>query len=146
VKHFIIKPYSRTTMLEKLREIGQAVESPSLVEETAFVCRRLGIDPNTYREMVESLLADAAECAALLRQPAEPAEQAKLVIRVRGIKGSCLSLGLPKLAEKFRRVTELFELERTRAPDPAPAAPAAMLVDGLESELRKQGERLKVPA
>jgi len=146
VKHFIIKPYSRTLMIEKLQEIGQTLESPSLVEETAFVCRRLGIDPATYREMVESLLADAAECAARLREPAAPAEQDKLVIRVRGIKGSCLSLGLPKLAEKFRRVTELFELERAKTSDPAPAAPAALLAEGLETELRKQTERLKVPA
>jgi len=147
VTHFVVKPYSRTLMRDKLEQIRAAIEGAPEAEEPAFVCRRLGIDADTHREMIESLLADAHECAELLRaNPDLPALQ-KLLMRLRGIKGSCLTLGMPQVAEQFRLLKDLIDAHvADPAAMPYPEAKIAALLAELDARLAQAAARIKTPA
>jgi two-component system chemotaxis response regulator CheY len=147
VSHFVVKPYSRTVMRDKLEQIRALIEGAPLPEEPAIVCRRLGIDADTHREMIDSLLADAHECCEALRTvPAAPALE-KLLIRLRGIKGSCLTLGMPQVAELFRALKELLDAHvGASETESYPEAKMSALLVELERDLAQIAARQKTPA
>jgi CheY-like chemotaxis protein len=108
VTHYVVKPYSRALMSEKLRQIKAALPprpvapSPAelgVIEAKEAVCQRLGIDSDTYREMVGSMLEETTDWAWDVRASTGRDAIEKAFIRGRGIRGSCLSIGLTRAAK-----------------------------------------------
>ena len=67
VTHYVIKPYSRAVMLEKLRRIRESITGVPELESVEIVCQRLGIDPETHREMLDSVIEDGASWSKAAR-------------------------------------------------------------------------------
>lgn len=146
ITHFVVKPYSRAVMLDKLRQIrGQLADAFSL-EPSDAVCKRLGIDADLHREMVGSVVEEATDWARQLRSAAARTEFEKLFIRGRGIKGSCLSIGVRGAAQKLDPVATLLQhfLEAPEVPPhPFPREQMEGMLVELEREVHNVRQRLK---
>ena len=147
VVHYVLKPYSRTLMLDKIRQIGQGLAEQNVLDQPEFVCRRLGIEPDMHRVMLAALVEDVEQWSAQLRASHEPAELQELFIRGRGIKGSCLSLGARRTPQYFNAVETALQ-SFLKAPAEADLAQIKLgsLLDDLDREIHLVGDRIKVPA
>jgi DNA-binding response OmpR family regulator len=101
VAHYVIKPYSRAVMLEKLRRIRENITGISELESSEIVCQRLGIDPETHREMMSSVIEDGQSWSKSTREARDKLAFQAMFVRARGLKGSCLSMGAKGLATKL---------------------------------------------
>ena len=116
-------------MLDKLWQVQATLGNINPLEDSSMVCQRLGIDVDMHRAMLKALLDDIAGWSAQLRASAGLAELDKLFIRGRGIKGSCLSLGAPRIARHLATIddpagslqAELEPLPAYTLPGPAEA-------------------------
>jgi CheY-like chemotaxis protein len=149
VSHYVIKPYSRAVMMEKLRRIREAVGSISELESIQIVCQRLGIDADTHREMLDSVIEDGVSWSKATREARDQPTFQGLFVRARGLKGSCLSMGAKGLAAKLEVVETAVQalLDRTEQPYPDAALEqlAALLTD-FDREMEAVRHRAKVPA
>ncbi|HZZ59308.1 MAG TPA: response regulator [Opitutaceae bacterium] len=151
VTHYVVKPYSRALMHEKLRQIRAMVpprNETGVLEPTEVVCRRLGIDPDSYREMVGSMIEETAAWARDLRASTGHEAVEKAFIRGRGLRGSCLSIGLKRAAlliDSLEKPLESF----LAAADSATAALPQPIIENLLAELDAEGQvirsKLKLP-
>jgi DNA-binding response OmpR family regulator len=121
VNYYITKPYSRSTILEKLRHIRPRLSEEDVFESEPVVCRRLGIDRETYRVMLKALVTDANKWCADLALAASPQDAQKLFIRGQGIKGSCLNLGAQPTAEQIAELEEAIRQSLAAAGQPPQA-------------------------
>lgn len=110
VGHYVLKPYSRTVMLEKLRQIRAARQDDDAtpMEAASAVCSRLGIDADFHREMIGTVLEEANGFARDLR--AGGGEYPKLFIRARGLSGSCLTFGLKSAAGRLDQIETVLQV------------------------------------
>ncbi|MGH7997442.1 MAG: response regulator [Opitutaceae bacterium] len=143
VAHYVLKPYSRSGMLEKLRQIRAAKQDDSCgaIEEPALVCRRLGIDSGFHREMVSTVLEEAL---GFLRElHADQPDFSKLFIRARGLNGSCLTFGLRRAAQKLAQIEGLLQ-SLSASPENAATARTGLLapIDELDRDLAQIREWL----
>ena len=146
VTHYVVKPYSKTLMVEKLRQIKASLGDSGLLEPSAIVCKRLGIDVETHRIMLESLVEDVSEWCQRLRAAADRSVVQKLFIRGRGTKGSCLSLGARSIAEVFNEIESALQTYLADAAAPLPQAAIEPSITNLEQEMVKVGDKIKVLA
>jgi two-component system chemotaxis response regulator CheY len=147
VSHYVIKPYSRTLMLDKLGQIGRGLVDDDVLESPEVVCRRLGIEADMHRVMLAALVEDVEEWSGLLRGTADPAEVQQLFLRGRGIRGSCLSLGARR-APQYLNAIETVLQAFLAAPSEGefPQAKMTVLLDDLDREIHLVGDRVKAPA
>lgn len=120
VAHYIIKPYSRAVMLEKLRQISAAAkqqEDVDPLESPEAVCKRLGIDMEFHREMLGNALREGEGFSADLHSTAPDLEN--LFMRARGLKGSCLTFGIKAAAKRLDQIETLLQ-KATTAPESVP--------------------------
>lgn len=129
VSGYIVKPYTRERVLERIQRIGAGQAGP--LGNTAEVCRRLGIDLETHRALLQATLADIREWIGRLRSGPSPAELEKLLVRASGLKGACLSLGASIAAQRLGRIQSALDQGA---------------LDGLEHEIARIGGTLGVPA
>jgi two-component system chemotaxis response regulator CheY len=106
VNGYIVKPYTRHRVMDQLLRIeasqaGPAPSAPGQLEDEAVICERLGIDAETRRTLLQSMLGDLREWLAQLRAHADGAGRAPLVLRAAGFKGACLSLGAARAAQQL---------------------------------------------
>jgi len=135
VTHYVLKPYSRALMLDKLRQIRAGLGKIDALEDSGVVCKRLGIELDMYRPMLKSLLDDITGWTAQIRAATEPGGVRTLFIRGRGIKGSCLSLGVPRIARHLNAIETALQ-EYLAGPSAAfPPAALAALLDELDREI-----------
>lgn len=149
VTHYVVKPYSRTVMLEKLRQIRSELPNGEILERPDSACKRLGIEADMFRAMIESLLGDVGEWRERLKKPVPAIEAQKLFIRGRGFEGSCLSLGARRAARQFKSVETVIQNYLGQSGGPSePLAPAATtaVLETLDQELQLVAEHLKAPA
>lgn len=147
VTHYVVKPYSRAVMLDKLRRIRESVTGISDLEAVETVCQRLGIDPETHREMLGSVLEDGISWSKASREANDKTAFEGLWVRARGLKGSCLSMGARGLAGKLEAVEGAIQgiVELTEQPYPEIVREqlAALLSDfDREMELVRQRAKL----
>jgi two-component system chemotaxis response regulator CheY len=143
VSGYIVKPYTRSRVVEKLAQIeGGASANPAepsvgTLEESAVVCQRLGIDADTHRALLQAMLGDMREWTARLRNAPAAPELEKLLMQANGLKGASLSLGAMRAAQL---------LEKIQSPSPAPVENRGAALDALEKEIVLLDGRLGVPS
>ena len=107
VNGYLVKPYTRLRVVEQLQRIeasqpaSPAVSSPGKLEEDAVVCERLGIDAETRRTLLHSMVGDMQEWLTQIKDRPDGTKRAPLVLRAAGFKGACLSLGAVRAAEQL---------------------------------------------
>jgi len=137
VSGYIVKPFARNRVLEKLAQIKAEIRSEPAgsLEEISGVCQRLGIDSETHRTLLQAMLGDLREWTAQLRANPTAPELEKLLVRANGLKGACLSLGAVRAAQHLVGLQSALPLS---ADKPA--------LESLEREIAVLGEQLGVPA
>jgi DNA-binding response OmpR family regulator len=149
VSHYVVKPYSRAVMLEKLRRIREGITGISELEAAEIVCQRLGIDLDTHREMLGSVIEDGVSWSKATREARDKTAFQGLFVRTRGLKGSCLSMGAKGLATKLEAaeaaIQGLLDLTESPYPEMALEQLAALLTD-FDREMETVRHRGKVAA
>lgn len=110
VAHYIVKPYTKDVVLDKLRIVQEEIARQGL-EDRETVLTRLGMDAETYRALVERLLQEVLQWLQLTRYTSDLVKFTKLVERAAGLRGACVTFGLTSL------VARLEEVEFTVAAD-----------------------------
>lgn len=141
VTHYVIKPYSRALMHEKLRQIRAMLpprDEVGVHEPIEVVCRRLGIDADSFREIVTSTLDEINAWAADLRTASGAEAVEKCFIRGRGLRGSCLTIGLKRAAQMMDGVEKPLQASLA-ASDPATATLPKEAIEQQLAELEAEG-------
>ncbi len=148
VAHFIGKPYSRLVMREKLLQVAAGLKKATPKEDSARVCERLGIGPEIYAQMVESLLADAGEVLASVRNPTDDAGAKAVSSRIPGLVGSFLNFELSALSGKFQALKKILDERGAGAASPEAGADAELIscLDDIGALIKQAAERLKPAA
>lgn len=142
VTHYVVKPYSRAVMLEKLRRIRESLVDASEMEAVEVVCQRLGIDAGTHKEMLGSVIEDSALWVRDARATKERDGVQALFVRGRGLKGSCLSMGAKGLAGRMETVETALQ---SVLDQPGPPYPEISLehLESLLVEVERQMETVR---
>jgi CheY-like chemotaxis protein len=107
VNGYIVKPYTRSRVVDQLQRIeaaqpaAPAPSAPGQLEDDAVVCGRLGIDAETRRTLLQSMLNEMLEWLGQIREQPDVTQRAPLVLRAAGFKGACLSLGAGRAAQQL---------------------------------------------
>lgn len=133
VNQYIVKPYTRANVVEKIHLIHANATGTRSIEDGSIVCARLGVDSETYQMLMESLAQDAAEWLELLLSTRSLAGQQMLLVRLNGLKGSALSLGARTMAAQLRTAEET--LEKTGAKEQEKFGPTDNLVGAIKEEI-----------
>ena len=113
VSQYIVKPYTRASVVEKLHLVRANANAMKSIEESGVVCARLGVDTETYRTLLESVVQDVTAWVELQTTRSLAGQQA-LLVQLNGLKGSALSLGARALAAQLRSVEEVLEATDSR--------------------------------
>lgn len=125
VNHYIVKPYTRSLVLDKLRLVAAELATHIAVEDAATVADRLGVDQSTVAELVAGLVAEVRAWVDRARFGRQPADFEQLAVAVNGLKGAALNLGLRALGQELG-LAETVLLERFAAAARTPFPPSAL--------------------
>lgn len=140
VTHYIIKPYNREFVLEKLRAVAATLPNSDTVEDRAIVAQRLGVTVAEVRELIDKLLANVRAFVAKAEKASDAAEFAALSVSANGFRGASANLGLQGLGRELESLEKTYgknfaSPQRTQSPiTPAEAANAVLR---LKAELAK---------
>jgi CheY-like chemotaxis protein len=143
VTQYIVKPYTRANVVEKIHLVHSNISGHRSLEDASVVCARLGVDSETYRMLLGSLVEDATEWTELLQTTRSLAGQQSLLVRLNGLKGSALSLGARGLAAQLRVAEET--LDKTEAKDREKFGPPDNLAAEVKHEIEVLQKHLEVP-
>jgi two-component system chemotaxis response regulator CheY len=149
VSHYIVKPYTKAIVLEKVHLVERALSTEDALEDRTIICERLGVDAETCQTLLDSLVADVQDWLANARRAPSPNELQKLAVRANGLKGACLSLGAPRLAHQLREVETVFTVpEKQGLPDSFAPTQSELIeqLDALEKEITRVVEQLHPPS
>jgi CheY-like chemotaxis protein len=133
VNQYIVKPYTRANVVEKIHLVHANATGTRSIEDASIVCARLGVDSETYQMLMENLAQDAAEWLELLLSTRSLAGQQMLLVRLNGLKGSALSLGARTMAAQLRTAEET--LEKAEAKEQEKFGPTDNLVAAIKGEI-----------
>jgi CheY-like chemotaxis protein len=111
VSHYIIKPYGKSVVLEKLHLVQAELAGGPATEDAQTVADRLGLDPAVLNGLVSALLPDIESWLAVARRVRHPVEFQRLAVSANGLKGGCLNLGLCGLAHRLDTLEAIFAHE-----------------------------------
>ncbi|HTZ21399.1 MAG TPA: response regulator [Opitutaceae bacterium] len=149
VNHYIVKPYTRAIVLEKVHLVERELTTQDALEDRTVICERLGVDAETCRTLLESLVADVQDWLANARRAPSPNELQKLAVRANGLKGACLSLGALRIAHQLREVeTAVTTPTKLGLPDSFAPTQSELIeqLDALDREIGRVVEQLHPPA
>ena len=104
--YYILKPYARATVLEQVRKWGESSGTNRSLESSEEVCRRLGIDADTYVDMINSFVAELRQLSTRLPFLIAQMDFAGAVHALDGPKIAAQTLGahrISSLAEELTR-------------------------------------------
>lgn len=145
VRHYLVKPYSRDAVLEKIRSTAAEKAARTAADPTVEVAQRLGLAPAAVTQLVTALHAKVAAWVTSARQAQTPQEFTLLTINANGFRGACANLGLRTLSQEL----ELVEAKFTRDfcehhGDMLPPSPLEIAEElkGVEAELGRIAARM----
>jgi two-component system, chemotaxis family, chemotaxis protein CheY len=145
VEHFIVKPYSRAVILEKLNLLASNREETASLEQTAVVCARLGLEEATYRRLLGQLLQDVSvwvsEAVPRARQ-----DIGAVILAANGLRGAALGLGARGLARAFLDAeARLREVEEITARINLALLPSEVdqVAQGVAAEFKRLRQRIE---
>jgi len=148
VNHYIVKPYTKSIVLDKVHLVERDLVTRDGLEDRTVICERLGVDAETCRTLLESLVADVQDWLANARRAPGPTELHKLAVRANGLKGACLSLGAPRLAHQLSEVETVFTAPaKLGLPDSFAPTQSELIeqLDALDKEIGRVVEELRPP-
>lgn len=136
VSNFLVKPLTRTTVLEKVWQICRpaAVGLPVL-RDLGTARQRLEIDRDTHRELLAHFVRVADMWAADARRATEYSRVRALAIRATNLKQQFGSLGAAALTGRFLEAEEALSSYRTK--------PLANDLPGCVRKAQQLGERVQ---
>jgi CheY-like chemotaxis protein len=103
VSHYIVKPYTKSVVLDKLKTV-QAELARQGLEDRSSILDRLGTDEETYRVLVSALVTEIQRWLKLTRYTSDLSKFVKLAGRAPGLRGACNVLGLTSLVKRLDEV------------------------------------------
>jgi CheY-like chemotaxis protein len=107
VNHFIVKPYTREFVLEKLRLVA-AANSNASVEDRAVVAQRLGMTEADIRDLTHRLLRDVRAVVTNASASLQPDEFTALAVNANGLRGASFNLGFRNLGQLLEKLEQTF--------------------------------------
>ena len=101
VNYYIVKPYNEALVLDQVRKVKQAVLCGEIHQNEQEVCTRLGIDGNSYRELMEHLAKDLTELVKKVEDALALRDLKQAALLVNSIKGAATNLGATPLVEEL---------------------------------------------
>lgn len=108
VSHYIVKPYTKALILEKLHLVAADLAAHSVAEDPVKVAQRLGVDPAALAHLEAALVTEIRHWLDRARQTRLPGAFRELAVGANGLKGAALSLGLRALSTELNRVEATF--------------------------------------
>lgn len=149
VNHYIVKPFTKAVVTEKLNLVASELAARTAIEDVAVVADRLGVDAPTVTELTVNLCKEVRQMLDQARHESQPAVFRKLGVAANGLNGAALSLGLRNLSLELKHIEEAFvEKFAAEARIQFPASPAeiAIEVDAVEAQLAKIDTHLQTIA
>ncbi len=118
VLHYIVKPYVRNLILEKIRLAESELAAQESLEDSSIVCERLGLDSGAYNKLLRTFLDELRNWLAFARTCDSVRDCNQLAISVNGFRGTALTLGTAGLARVLSDIEALLAQpldEKTRA-------------------------------
>ncbi len=108
VSQYVVKPYKKALVLERVRAVEADVIKHLPCEDAAVVAERLGVSVEVLGGLAKNLVGEIKAWLAAGGRANESAEYQRLGIAANGFNGACLSLGLPALAEEMHVIEALL--------------------------------------
>ncbi len=132
VLHYIVKPYIRSHILEKIRLVESELAAKESLEDAAVVCERLGLSADAYREMLRTFLDEVRSWLAFARTCDPRTDHESLEFSANGFRGSAMTLGATMLARTLGEIEDLLS-----APTGEKSAGSfAVILNALENEVK----------
>lgn len=103
VTHYIVKPYTKSVILDKLKTVQSEIARHGL-EDRETVLKRLGMDVETYSVLVLALIGEIESWLQVTRYTADMGRFTKLAQRAAGLHGACATFGLSSLVERLEEI------------------------------------------
>lgn len=146
IANFLVKPFTRTTVLEKVWNICRpAVTAVPVVRDLAAARQRFEIDRETHRELLAHYVRIADMWATDARRTTDYARVRSLTIRANHLKQMIGNLGAAAVAARFQEAEETLAPYRTKplAQDlPACLRKAQQLGERIQPEIDRLREML----
>ena len=108
ISHYIVKPYKKALVLEKIQLIEAEILKQVVAEEPTIAAERLGVPAAVMSKLVRNLLEEIRTWMKATKNVNDSSEFQRLAITANGFKGSCLNLGLPALTEEMATMETLL--------------------------------------
>lgn len=149
VSHYIVKPYTKAIVLEKLELVAAEIGTQAHAEDVQLVAQRLGVSVAEFAELAASFLTDLRDWLLKARGAHQPADFRALAVAANGLKGACLNLGLRQLGHELDAVeatfTHHFTAQHCQLFPPSPGEVCAV-VENIATELDVVERALAVAA
>ncbi|PTY06888.1 hypothetical protein DB347_09800 [Opitutaceae bacterium EW11] len=103
VTHYIVKPYTKAVILDKLKTVQEEIARHGMEDRDA-VLKRLGMDGETYAVLVNALVEEIQNWLQTTRYTADLSRFSKLAQRAAGLSGACATFGLNSLVARLQEV------------------------------------------
>jgi CheY-like chemotaxis protein len=100
VTHYIVKPYTKSVVLDKLQTVKSEMTRQGR-EDHGAVLQRLGIDAETYQVLVKALIGEINQWVQTARYTSDLGKFAKIAQRASGLRGASDLFGLDALVTRF---------------------------------------------
>lgn len=146
VSHYIIKPYAKTVILEKLQTVRSEIARQGL-EDREAVLKRLGIDQSVYRLLTSALLDDMQKWAQTARFTADLGKFASIIQRAPGFHGAAKLFGLVALLGRLEEIEFTAGANSGASsgqPSPLILAQVVPVFESLEEEVKRVARQLSL--
>lgn len=97
VQHFIAKPYSLETVMDRVRRVKDGLTGPSVLGDAEAICARLGIERSTLLALLNSLLRDLDGTVQIICAALDPRRLSTVEVRVNSLAGAAAELSANSL-------------------------------------------------
>ncbi len=101
INHYIVKPFSRSVVLDKVRRVAAEQTKSEALEPADVVCGRLGLDRPVWQLMLNRLADTVSAWLGELQQVLNQEQLKPLALRANAMAGACINLGAPTLAAQL---------------------------------------------
>ena len=111
IAHYIVKPYARNLIVDKLRAVEKEISAAESLEPIGIICERLGIDEATHARMLHDLCTEIRRWLQHARACDLSTARGELLVGITGYKGSCLNMGAKSLARLLGDIETILHEE-----------------------------------
>jgi len=129
ISHYVVKPYNRARILEKLQVVRAQVAQKAELENARLVAARLGVNEAALVELISGLVRKVEIWLATVRQSRTTADFQRDAPAARAFRGACLRLGLNNLHRELESIEGVL-LNDFAAPERAPGPPSPEEIAG----------------